>query len=218
MLNDASIKEELSAAAYGADNRPAWIGAYRPETTCEELRGLAGWAAAHYDYYLTFVREFMERHGRVLDIGSGCGQNTAMLARYATMAVGVEPERVGYEFAVQHNSAAAIFDNCAFPSRPLEAFDYIFCIETIEHVAYEKQIELIDAALGMLREGGRMFITTPNEDTPSGPHRGVWSPAWTQKLVDRFGGRIVKRGWFDNTQPGAGFVEPSGTHHAWVLR
>lgn len=72
-INDTSKLEELKAGAYGNDNRPCWIGAYRPATTCEDLKGLANWAATHYAYYLTFVREFMERRGQILDIGCGCG-------------------------------------------------------------------------------------------------------------------------------------------------
>lgn len=182
---------------------------------------MANWAAAHYNYYLTFVRDFMERRGSVLDIGSGCGQNTAMLARYAERALGVEPESFGHSFAVKNNrTSGAEFYSTEFPTGMVGRgpFDYIFCIETIEHVMYGKQVALIQAALDMLAPDGRMFITTPNETTPSGPHIGVWSPDQCARIRAEFGERIVKWGWFSNLRPGDGFVAKDGTHHAVVLK
>lgn len=219
-LNDASILDELKAASYGEDNRPAWIGAHRPTTTDANLRPLALWAAAHYAYYLTFVRDYIEKrvYMRILDIGCGAGQNTAMLARYAEFVTGIDSDKKGIAFAVKHNAGSgADFVWGEFPNQLTGSYDYIFCIETIEHVLYDKQIALIEAALGMLRDGGRMFITTPNETSPSGPHHGIWTPEWMRGIMEKFGTRVEKRGYFSNTAPGEGFVE-AGTHHALVLR
>lgn len=216
-INDASKLDELKAGCYGMDNRPCWIGAYRPATTCAELTGLANWAATHYAYYLNFVREFMDKRGDILDIGCGCGQNTAMLARYGN-AIGVDPESFGIGFAKKYNAGSgAQFMQSGFPCEMPHQFDYIFCVETIEHVNHGVQATFINAALAMLRPDGMMFITTPNETSASGPHHGIWAPDHLKLMEDGFGCRIVKRGYFSNVRPGDGFVE-GGTHHAWVLQ
>ena len=216
-INDDTLYQEISDTAYhGADIRPAWIGAHRPRTSVESLQRIASWASVHYDYYLNFVRDYMERRGDVLDIGCGAGQATAMLARYAENAVGVDPDAAVFEFAVKHNSGPA-FINASFPYDTPRRFDYIFCVETMEHIPYDKQTEFIDKALAMLRPNGRMFITTPNETTPSPPHVGVWSPEVVAIMEARLEGRVVRHGWFNNTQP-VGFLDTPSTHHAWVLR
>lgn len=140
-----------------------------------------------------------------------------MLARYGD-AIGIDPESFGIGFANKYNATGgAKFMLGRFPVEMPHQFDYIFCIETIEHVDYAKQPEFISAALAMLRPDGMMFITTPNETTASGPHHGIWVPQRLEQMVTGFGSRIVKRGFFDNTRAGEGFVE-GGTHHAWVLR
>ena len=220
-VTDEKLRAEINDAAYhGMDIRPAWIGAHRPRTEIESLKQMAGWASTHYDFYLNFVREFMERRGDVLDIGCGAGQATAMLARYADSAAGIDSDESVVAFANKHNSATARFIYGAFPSKVFsggDRFDYIFCVETMEHLPYEQQHYFIARALKMLRDGGRMFITTPNESSASPPHIGIWTKEWTQGMVAHLGERIVKRGYFSNTNPAAGMLE-TGSHHAWVLR
>ena len=218
-IDSADLYQEVHDTAYhGADIRPAWIGAHRPRTSVEELQRIASWASTHYDYYLNFVREYMERRGDVLDIGCGAGQATAMLSRYAEFSEGIDSDEAVIKFARKWNSGERIsFFKGSFPEGAVGVYDYIFCIETIEHVPYEKQTEFIDAALGRLRAGGLMFITTPNETTSSPPHVGVWSPQVVEALANRLGGRIVRRAWFSNTQP-TEFLSAPSTHHAWVLR
>ena len=71
-VDDGTLYQEINDAAYhGADIRPAWIGAHRPRTSVASLGGLCHWASVHYDYYLNFVRDYMERRGDTLDIGCG---------------------------------------------------------------------------------------------------------------------------------------------------
>lgn len=221
VINDASMLEELKAGAYGNDNRPSWAGAHRPVTECAELKGLANWAATHYAYYLTFVRDFVERRGKILDVGCGCGQNTAMLARYSERALGIDPESFGIGFAKKHNASGGAEFICGhFPHGEVwerRPFDYIFCIETMEHIEYRVQEDFMQAALDLLAPDGRLFITTPNETSASGPHHGIWTPEWLGKMAAKFGERIVRRGYFNNLKADEGFVE-SGTHHAWVLK
>ena len=143
-----------------------------------------------------------------------------MLARYSRCATGVDNDSAVIDFARRHNAASgALFVQGTFPETAEShwRFDCIFCVETMEHIPYEKQAAFIDAALGMLKPDGRMFITTPNESSASPPHVGVWTEAKVAELVARLGEHIVKRGWFSNSQP-VGMLDTPSTHHAWVLR
>ena len=218
-IDTADLYQEIYDTAYhGADIRPAWIGAHRPRTSVESLQRIAAWASTHYDYYLNFVREHMERRGDVLDIGCGAGQATAMLSRYAEFSEGIDSDEAVIKFARKWNAGDRIgFFNGSFPAGAVGVYDYIFCIETIEHVPYDKQTEFIDLALGRLRHGGHMFITTPNETSSGPPHVGIWTPQVVEVLAKRLGARIERRGWFSNGQP-VGFLDTPSTHHAWVLR
>jgi len=221
IIDMALTQEVIDAAYHGRDIRPAWIGAHRPRTKIEALQGIQKWASAHYDFYLSFVRDFMERYGNILDIGCGPGQATAMLARYSKAAAGMDSDETVIGFARKHNAVSgALFEYGVFPDmvEPHWRYDYVFCVETLEHIAYEKQVEFIDAALGMLLPDGRMFITTPNESSPSPPHIGVWSKEWVGHMTAHLGQRIVKRGYISNKTPEVGMIEAEASHHAWVLR
>lgn len=216
--DDAVLPEITDAAYHGADIRPAWIGAHRPRTSIQPLMGICGWAGTHYDYYLNFVREYMERRGDVLDVGCGTGQCTGMLARYAEFAEGIDADKAVIEFARKWNAGRRTsFFNGSFPDGAVGAYDYIFCIETIEHVAYEQQAAFIDAALARLRPGGLMFLTTPNEESAGAPHVGIWTQAKAAAMQTRLGERVVRRAYFSNVKPTEFRDEPS-THHAWVMR
>lgn len=221
MVNDETLATEIKDAAYhGADIRPAWIGSHRAETALDSIKGIASWTNTHRSYYLNFVRDYMDHKGDVLDIGCGAGQATAMLRRYSNIAIGIDSDSAVIDFACKHNLGDnIIFTRGAFPDdfRAPAGYDYIFCVETMEHIPYEKQIAFLDAALGMLKPGGKMFITTPNETTCASPHIGLWSPEWSEKLAAHLGDRVERRGFFQNTEP-TEWRAVEGTHRAWVLR
>ena len=219
IIDSALVQEVTDAAHHGADIRPAWIGAHRPRTEIESLKQMAGGASTHYDFYLNFVRDYMERRGDMLDIGCGAGQSTAMLARYSNSALGVDQDQEVIIFAVKYNAGnRATFIHERFPEGVSGKFDYIFCVETLEHVPYENQLRFLARALGMLQEDGRMFITTPNESTPAPPHVGIWTKQWAADMAKHLGERVVRRGYFDNRNPGAGMQDKEASHRAWVLR
>ena len=82
-IDTADLYQEVYDAAYhGVDIRHAWIGAHRPQTSVESLRAICRWASTHYDYYLNFVRDYMERRGDVLDVG--CGRDRRLQCWRAT--------------------------------------------------------------------------------------------------------------------------------------
>lgn len=219
---DLALAKEINDAAYhGADIRPAWIGSRWADTPLDSLRGLMSWTNTHRSFYLNFVRDYMEKAGDVLDIGCGAGQATSMLSRYSNLAVGIDSDESVIKFARKYNTdTGAIFVMGLFPwdAEAHWRYDYIFCVETMEHIRYEHQHGFLTKALGMLNEGGRMFITTPNEDTPAAPHVGVWNKQWADQIAVWLGERVVRRGYFCNTDPAKGIQDHPSTHHAWVLK
>ena len=220
-IDDAAVEAEMLDVIYkGSDNRPAWIGGCVPRTSVEGLRSHAKWAINHRTLYLNFVSEYVERLGNVLDIGCGAGQNTAMLSRYANGVTGIDSDEKAITFARKYNESPGVkFVHGKFPACAVwgDSFDYIFCVETMEHVAYDEQEEFIDKAVLMLRDGGYLFITTPREDSASAPHIGVWSPFWTEKMKKRFAANVVAHWYVDNTQ-GKTTVDAEIRHHALVMQ
>ena len=155
----------------------------------------------------------------MLDIGCGAGQCTAMLARYSNKALGVDSDKDVIAFARKHNSAGdTFFADQSFPCPLPQTYSYIFCIETMEHIPYEKQHHFLAEALKLMAHDGRMFITTPNESTPAPPHGGIWTKQWAADMEKHLGERVVRRGYFDNTNPGGGMQDKEASHRAWVLR
>jgi len=167
------------------------------------------------------VREYMSEGGDTLDIGCGAGQNTAMLGRYSRSVVGVDNDRLAIEFARKHNGmTGAEFVLGDFPGAigKDRLFHHAFMIETIEHVQHNKQFDFIDEALCRLHDGGLLFITTPNEQTSSPPHVGIWSDGWMQQVRERFATQIVREGFFCSAESGLGFIKNASTHRALVMK
>lgn len=97
--------------------------------------------------------------GRALDVGSGPGELARKLASigHQTSACDCLPEQdwahgdtVGY---MRCNLAAGL-------PYPDESFDYIICLEVIEHV--ENPMALCREIGRVLRKGGRLYMSTPN--------------------------------------------------------
>lgn len=203
-IDDTSVLPILTRVIYtGGEYRDVWVGAYRPETTSDdpELIRLRNGNLVNYLYYLSFVEDFMEPDGEVLDIGCGSGARTAMLARYASRVVGIESVPEVLSFASTQNPAPnAEYILGSFPDAFLGGpFDYAFMVEVIEHVPHYKQIAFIESALSELKTGGLLFITTPaNEDTCGEPHVGIWTRKQLGVVLSAFCRRIVHMGHLDN--------------------
>jgi 2-polyprenyl-3-methyl-5-hydroxy-6-metoxy-1,4-benzoquinol methylase len=222
MLEGLAIKEEMDEVAYkGTDNRPVWVGPYMPMTPDPGLSAMASWARTHYKFYLAFVERFMDKKGIVLDIGCGAGQYTAMLARYAATARGLDHDTKAIDFAKKHNrTTGATFRWGNFPHaiKPSERFDYLFCIETMEHVWHDEQMVFLKAAFDVLSPDGMLFITTPNEQTSSGPHIGIWNTEHRKKVADHFGESVLYKGFISNQEPEKGFNDEPQSHLVLVVK
>jgi SAM-dependent methyltransferase len=103
---------------------------------------------------------------RVLDLGSGEGYGSALLATAASSVVGVDIDAAAVEHARTTYRAdglrferASVDDLSAFEPA---AFDLITCFEVIEHV--EAQERVVAEARRVLTSGGLFLCSTPERD------------------------------------------------------
>lgn len=103
--------------------------------------------------------------GRILDVGCGDGFHLQLLHKYQRMQWTLEgvdiDERAVIKAArggltIHHGSIEAL-------NLPAESYDLVFCIQTIEHVAYPDRV--FSAIFRVLKPGGRLVIVTDNTDT-----------------------------------------------------
>lgn len=120
----------------------------------------------HLHRYL-FVREWC-RGRDVLDVASGEGYGTALLAQVAKSALGVEIARD----AVDHATASYVRDNLTYVQGDARAIpvpdascDVVTSFETIEHFA--EQERFIKEVRRVLRPGGLFIVSTPDRDNYS---------------------------------------------------
>jgi predicted SAM-dependent methyltransferase len=74
-----------------------------------------------------------------------------------------------------------------------ETFDVVFLFEVIEHLELREGVEMLSKIYSLLREGGKLILTTPNVFNPS----RFWRDA-THKVgycYDELGGILLGRGF-----------------------
>jgi 2-polyprenyl-3-methyl-5-hydroxy-6-metoxy-1,4-benzoquinol methylase len=120
--------------------------------------GNFAWHLARYEFAVPFVKE-----KRVLDLGSGEGYGTALLAEHAREVVGIDysPEAVRHARATysRGNLLFDVEDAMGIPD-DLGRFDVVACFEVIEHV--EDHDALLSGVARILRPCGVLLLSTPN--------------------------------------------------------
>jgi 2-polyprenyl-3-methyl-5-hydroxy-6-metoxy-1,4-benzoquinol methylase len=101
---------------------------------------------------------------RVLDVASGSGYGTALLAKTAKHVTGVDVSEEATTYASEHYGGGNITyltgDGISLPCAD-EEFDVITSFETIEHI--ENYKAFMDECSRVLKEDGLFLISTPNE-------------------------------------------------------
>ncbi len=109
---------------------------------------------------------------RVLDLGSGEGYGSALLARSARSVVGVDIDAEAVRHARDKYSNSNLEFACAsVSSLPFSGpFDLVVCFETLEHI--EEHEALVSEARRVLAADGLFIVSTPDKNAYSdGPHQ-----------------------------------------------
>jgi SAM-dependent methyltransferase len=106
---------------------------------------------------------------RVLDLGSGEGYGSAILAERAKQVVGVDIDAR----AIEHASTNYQMDNLVFRQASVlelddladASFELVVCYEVIEHIA--EHDELLSLVRRVLAPGGLLLVSTPDREVYS---------------------------------------------------
>jgi ubiquinone/menaquinone biosynthesis C-methylase UbiE len=105
----------------------------------------------------------------VLDIASGEGYGSALLANVAESVIGVDIDYDSVEYAKtqyhKHKNLKFIVGSCESIPLPNESVDVVTSFETIEH--HDKHEEMMQEIKRVLKPGGIIIISSPNRLTYS---------------------------------------------------
>src|SRR5512141_721195 len=105
------------------------------------------------------------RSARVLDVASGEGYGTALLAAAAHEVVGVDASAEAIAHAASAygylDNARFVAGDCAQLPLPDAAFDVVVSFETIEHI--RAQAEFLAETRRVLAPGGLLLLSSPNK-------------------------------------------------------
>lgn len=132
----------------------------------------------HWHRYL-YAMEFASAKV-VLDIASGEGYGSALLAQVAERVIGVDVDAAAVQFAsrkyCQPNLEFRRGPAHAIPVDEEHAFDLVVCFETIEHLSEEHQRQFLHEIKRLLKPGGVLLLSTPNKQLYSD------EPAYTNQF------------------------------------
>ena len=115
----------------------------------------------HFTRYHTIIG-FLGKTGKGeswLDCACGSGYGTTILSNYTNKITGYDISKGAVEYA---NKMYAN-NNCHYTTdlQPLDNFDVIFSVETIEHMSRDNGVVFLKTLHSKLNKNGIMLITTP---------------------------------------------------------
>lgn len=134
----------------------------------------------------SLAREFIKETDSVLDVGCGLGYFLETLENESVTGVDISEYAIKTaEKRLQRgNFKTYNVDTDKFPFN--EHYDVIFSGETLEHVNYPDKI--FGLARERLKEGGRLILTTPNENGIDSPeHVNSFNASMLENLAKAYG-------------------------------
>lgn len=211
--NCFDIDQMIKLIFHDGDVRATWVGGGYAYTNLEESTGqgvpyknYAKWANEHWAMYYSFINE-IKNPKKILDLGCGsgfCTKNlTAIFPKSKIKAVDIDDKSI--HFANKMNTHENIvYEVSDITSDDIgEGYDYIFFIETLEHIRHEHYWNVLDKCINALTPKGKLFITTPNEkqcSTGSRGHIGILVPHMFDQLVKRYRDNIQLCSYLQNSE------------------
>ena len=174
-INDVELLEKMKSIIFhDGDVRPVWIGPGLGETDVVGHKNYCKWANEHWGLYRVFLDNIKDGTN-ILDLGCGVGFCTINISdlfkKSVIHAYDIDSESIDFAKKYNSNNKVKYVDGDILTEK-LPSCDYIFLIETLEHIKHEYHYQLIDNCLESLVDGGLLFISTPNEQTFSNTDRG----------------------------------------------
>lgn len=176
-VDPLSSDEKVYNAIYNqAEKIPGYTRYYRYANLVKDVKKplemLAQSENVYWGVKQALERSFKHREGlKILEIGSGLGYLTYSLNKegYDTVGVDLSKEAVGRarEKYGDYYEAGDIFVLAETRQRK---YDCVIMTEMIEHVESPKSF--IQVSLSLLKEGGKLILTTPNKD--ASPTDTIW--------------------------------------------
>ncbi|MEM2604838.1 MAG: class I SAM-dependent methyltransferase, partial [Candidatus Korarchaeum sp.] len=125
-------------------------------------------AEIHYEHLhrYMFAKKFV-KDKKVLDLGSGEGYGSFILAEDAELVIGVDTDEEAVEHAIGKYSKDNLKFLCGDVTKvPLDGekiFDVIVCFEVVEHLDEVGQVRMMEEVKRLIKEDGILIISTPNK-------------------------------------------------------
>lgn len=178
IINDMSLLKDMKEIIFhDGDVRPVWIGGGIAKTDVIEFSPYANWSNEHWSIYYSFFDDIDNfKSKNILDVGCGsgfCSKNLSLFFEDSKI-LGIDIDDISINFCEKYNSGSGITyrKESIVTFNTNNKFDYIFLIETLEHIKHEHHYNIINNLLNMLTQDGKIFICTPNEDDFSSEERG----------------------------------------------
>jgi SAM-dependent methyltransferase len=150
----------MTAAAYLQRDQPEGVPplALTGERTLPDVPEENYWYRRHLVVYEWIAERVRDK--QVIDMACGEGYGTAILARTASSATGVDANPDAYEHARLRYTAANVRFARALVDRYAEPADAVVFLQTIEHL--QEPGEVLDHFRSLVGPGGCVYVSTPN--------------------------------------------------------
>ncbi len=206
VINDLKLLNDMKNIIFhDGDVRPVWVGPGLAETDVDEHKKYSKWANEHWGLYRAFLNDVKDE-STILDLGCGVGFCTINISDIFKKSVvyGYDIDKESIEFCLTYNTNNNTKYFCEdILKNDLINSDYIFLVETLEHIKHRFHYQLIDKCLSSLNEEGLLFISTPNEQTFSDNERGhvgILTNKFFEEFKIRYKNNLVSIEYYDNTK------------------
>lgn len=128
---------------------------------------LREWGAIHLDHWGRYYFVEQIAAGKIiLDLASGEGYGSLLLADKADKVVGIDIDEKAVEFARNKYKKGNLEffqgNGCKIPLNGEKIFDIICSFETIEHIGEQEQVSVLNEFARLIKDDGILVISTPN--------------------------------------------------------